>query len=67
MQEAWSWDGQPVNLTCLAEAIPNATISWFIVDTPEDRPFDPNIQNMRQIGFQSMSSLEVAEPLIGLF
>ncbi|XP_026332597.1 fasciclin-2 isoform X2 [Hyposmocoma kahamanoa] len=24
----WSWNGQPVNLTCIAESIPNATIKW---------------------------------------
>ncbi|XP_044009244.1 fasciclin-2 isoform X3 [Aphidius gifuensis] len=24
----WSWDGRPVNLSCIAESIPNATIRW---------------------------------------
>lgn len=24
----WSWDGRPGNLSCLPEAIPNATIVW---------------------------------------
>ncbi|KAJ2951644.1 hypothetical protein O0L34_g13803 [Tuta absoluta] len=24
----WSWNGQPVNLSCIAESIPNATIKW---------------------------------------
>lgn len=24
----WSWNGQPVNITCIAESIPNATIKW---------------------------------------
>lgn len=24
-----TWNGNPVNLTCVAESIPNATISWF--------------------------------------
>lgn len=24
----WSWDSRPVNLTCIAESIPNATIHW---------------------------------------
>lgn len=23
-----TWNGNPVNLTCIAEAIPNATIKW---------------------------------------
>ncbi|XP_011499152.1 PREDICTED: fasciclin-2 [Ceratosolen solmsi marchali] len=24
----WSWDARPVNLTCIVESIPNATIRW---------------------------------------
>ncbi|RVE45195.1 hypothetical protein evm_010167 [Chilo suppressalis] len=24
----WSWNGQPVNISCIAESIPNATIKW---------------------------------------
>lgn len=24
----WSWNAQTVNLTCVAESIPNATIKW---------------------------------------
>ena len=24
-----TWNGNPVNLTCISEAIPNASISWF--------------------------------------
>ncbi|XP_059352617.1 fasciclin-2-like isoform X3 [Daphnia carinata] len=30
MREAWSWDNHLVNLTCRAESIPNATVSWFL-------------------------------------
>lgn len=30
MREAWSWDNHLVNLTCRAESIPNATITWFL-------------------------------------
>lgn len=26
----WSWDRRPVNLTCIAESIPNATITWMM-------------------------------------
>ncbi|XP_074094092.1 neural cell adhesion molecule fasciclin 2 isoform X1 [Cotesia typhae] len=25
----WTWERRPVNLTCIAESIPNATIQWF--------------------------------------
>jgi neural cell adhesion molecule len=24
----WTWDARPINLTCIAESIPNATIRW---------------------------------------
>ncbi|ODM93784.1 Fasciclin-2 [Orchesella cincta] len=58
MYEAWSWDNRLVNVTCLAEGIPNATISWFIEGAIE-KPVDIYTPNMRQIGFQSMSSLEI--------
>ncbi|XP_064081205.1 fasciclin-2-like isoform X3 [Macrobrachium nipponense] len=27
--EEWTWEQAPVNLTCLATAIPNATIQWY--------------------------------------
>ncbi|XP_059062829.1 fasciclin-2-like isoform X1 [Achroia grisella] len=35
----WSWNGQPVNISCIAESIPNATIKWRhlnvdLVETP---------------------------------
>lgn len=56
--EVWSWDGRPVNVTCLAEAIPNATISWYLEGAYE-RAIDPYTPNIRQYGFQSMSSLEI--------
>ena len=25
----WSWDQRPIELTCVATAIPNATVSWW--------------------------------------
>lgn len=28
----WSWNAQPVNLSCVAESIPNATIKWKFHD-----------------------------------
>lgn len=30
----WTWDNRPGNLSCLAEAIPNATIEWFLGGRP---------------------------------
>ncbi|XP_028027487.1 fasciclin-2-like isoform X1 [Bombyx mandarina] len=40
----WSWNGQTVNLTCVAESIPNATIKWRfrdadLVETPHIKIF----------------------------
>ncbi|CAG5095852.1 Similar to FAS2: Fasciclin-2 (Schistocerca americana) [Cotesia congregata] len=34
----WSWERRPVNLTCIAESIPNATIQWF----HGERPISPS-------------------------
>lgn len=44
IKEAWSWNKNPVNLTCIAESIPNATISWRLNerDLEKDRKIDPN-------------------------
>ncbi|XP_067012050.1 fasciclin-2 isoform X2 [Anabrus simplex] len=28
ISEAWTWNHHPINITCLAESIPNATITW---------------------------------------
>ncbi|XP_073946294.1 neural cell adhesion molecule fasciclin 2 isoform X3 [Choristoneura fumiferana] len=40
----WSWNAQPVNISCVAESIPNATIKWRfheydLVETPQVRIF----------------------------
>ena len=42
MKEAWTWGGHAFNLTCRAEAIPNATISWFKDERNLEN--DPNVQ-----------------------
>ena len=59
MKEAWSWDARPVNLTCLAEAIPNATITWIFMSNPEylisESPPDFVIY-----GTQAVSTLQVS-------
>ncbi|XP_032677598.1 fasciclin-2 isoform X5 [Odontomachus brunneus] len=51
----WSWDKRPVNLTCIAESIPNATISWRIYG-------DQEIENhavLQQFGHGPISILSV--------
>ncbi|KAJ8687770.1 hypothetical protein QAD02_023564 [Eretmocerus hayati] len=39
----WSWDQRPVNLSCIAESIPNATIRWTYYGD-RDVKDDPNIE-----------------------
>ncbi|CAL8091774.1 unnamed protein product [Orchesella dallaii] len=64
MREAWSWDSRPVNLSCVAEAIPNATITWFIEGPTESSWWNytgmvDQFPNMKQSGSKSFSSLEI--------
>ena len=37
MKDQWSWDQNPINLTCIATAIPNATITWWYRDREIER------------------------------
>lgn len=39
--DVWSWGANPVNISCLAESIPNATITWRLNDREVER--DPNV------------------------
>ncbi|XP_012538575.1 fasciclin-2 isoform X2 [Monomorium pharaonis] len=51
----FSWESRPVNLTCIAESIPNATIRWtYYGDLNPDQ--DPMI---RQIGNGPISTLAI--------
>jgi neurocan core protein len=59
MQEAWSWDNNPVNITCLAESIPNATISWRINSLEINERY--NDINIRKFGEGPLSSLQVSQ------
>ncbi|XP_034230309.1 fasciclin-2 isoform X2 [Thrips palmi] len=42
--DVWSWGQNPVNISCLAESIPNATITWKLNDREVER--DPNVQKL---------------------
>ena len=45
MDEQWTWDQNPINLTCIATGIPNATITWWYRDREIDREIiDRNYQ-----------------------
>ena len=37
MDQQWTWDQNPINLTCISTAIPNATITWWFNDREIDR------------------------------
>lgn len=57
MQEAWSWQNNPVNITCLAESIPNASISWRLNDIElNERYIDINL---KKFGEGPQSTLQV--------
>ena len=51
----FSWDRRAVNLTCIAEAIPNATISWYFNNRQIER--SDNIYTIYSKG--SPSTLQV--------
>lgn len=54
MKEAWSWSRLPVNLTCMAESIPNATITWQ--RNNRDIEFNPTY---KKFGQGPISTLQV--------
>ncbi|KAL0114096.1 hypothetical protein PUN28_011428 [Cardiocondyla obscurior] len=51
----WSWEQKEVNLTCIAEGIPNATIRWTIYG---DQKID-NDNMIKQIGIGPKSILQI--------
>ncbi len=57
MKEQWSWDQNPINLTCIATAIPNATITWWVRDREIDREIID--RNFRVVGHGPRSDLIV--------
>ncbi|XP_076247561.1 neural cell adhesion molecule fasciclin 2 isoform X2 [Calliopsis andreniformis] len=54
----WSWEQKPVNISCIAESIPNATIRWTIHG---DQSID-NEARIKQIGNGPVSILTI-EPM----
>jgi neurocan core protein len=59
MHEAWSWHNNPVNITCLAESIPNATIRWYLNNMEINEKYTDT--NVRKFGEGPQSSLQVSE------
>lgn len=54
INETWTWERNPVNLTCIAESIPNATINWRL----NDRDIENDI-HVRKYGSGPVSTLLV--------
>jgi len=52
----WSWEQRPVNLTCIAESIPNSTIRWNLYGEVKIDQYRPYIE---QIGNGLISILKV--------
>ncbi|XP_053593968.1 fasciclin-2 isoform X2 [Microplitis demolitor] len=55
----WSWDRRPVNLTCIAESIPNATIQWYHGERPILQTELATSEIYRQYGNGPISTLRV--------
>lgn len=51
----WSWEQRPVNISCIAESIPNATIRWTIHG---DQKID-NDNMIKQLGNGPLSTLMI--------
>ncbi|KAK8738927.1 hypothetical protein OTU49_003745 [Cherax quadricarinatus] len=54
-KELWSWKQQPVNLTCLATSIPNATIQWYL----RNEEISANDQNLQVLSISPLGVLRV--------
>jgi len=63
IKKEWSWDEMPVNVTCIATSIPNATISWWYNDDIEIGRDDLD-QNYQIIGRGPASVLRVTPSAI---
>ena len=57
MVKQWSWDQNPVNLTCIATGIPNATVTWWVREREVNREFID--RNLKIIGHGPRSDLIV--------
>jgi len=53
----WSWDQKPINLSCIATAIPNATVTWWYRDLEIGR--QDQDKNYQVIGHGPRSELVV--------
>nr|CAD7605377.1 unnamed protein product [Timema genevievae] len=54
VKEVWSWNKNPANLTCFAEAIPNASISWKMNSRDLEMSRDQYIQKQGNGPFSSL-------------
>nr|CAD7265447.1 unnamed protein product [Timema shepardi] len=61
VKEVWSWNKNPANLTCFAEAIPNASISWKMNSRDLEMSRDQYIQKQGNGPFSSLIVTPVSD------
>lgn len=54
VKEVWTWNQMPVNLSCVSESLPNASITWML----SNRVVEDDI-NVRKYGKGPYSNLQV--------
>lgn len=54
VKEVWTWNQMPVNLSCLSESLPNASITWLL----NNRLVEDDI-HVRKFGKGPSSNLQV--------
>ncbi|XP_050547079.1 fasciclin-2-like isoform X1 [Daktulosphaira vitifoliae] len=54
VREVWTWNSKPVNLTCISESLPNASITWLL----NNRIVEGDL-NVRKFGNGPYSDLQV--------
>ncbi|XP_068627565.1 fasciclin-2 [Battus philenor] len=61
----WSWNSQPVNISCIAESIPNATIKWKFHDY--DLVESPHVQIYGSGPISYVTVIPVDRKLYGVY
>ena len=62
MYDEWSWDQNPMNLTCISTAIPNATLTWWYEDREIGREIiDRNYKVLKIVLISSICRLIITD------
>ncbi|KAK7065692.1 Ncam2p, partial [Halocaridina rubra] len=65
ISEVWSWEQEPVNLTCLATSIPNATFQWYFRNV-EIKSQDTNFEVLER-GPLGVLKVRPSQPYYGTY